>query len=96
MKIKLFNRNGADLFLENIKDDIWELKVDDEHLYVLKHMRMGGKFDIDENNNVNWEERTMIDPAGGPYLEVGDTINNYKIIEICGDTTLKLSETNNN
>ena len=94
-RIKLFNRDGADLYLENIKDDIWELKVDDKHQWVLKYMRCGGKFDIDENNNINWEERTMIGPSGGPYLEVGDIINNYKIIEICSETTLRLEANNN-
>lgn len=100
MKIRLYNRDGAKMFLERVDNNVWKLTVDPEHDYCLKYMRCGGEFDIEEKDGkqiIHWKSRQMIDPAGGPYLEVGDVIkddNNkeFKIIEILDDLLLKLSE----
>ena len=97
MIIKLYNRDHANMYLEKIKDNddntsTWELKVDKKHKYCLEYMRCGGDFDV-VDNKVVWKERKMIDPSGGPYLEVGDIINNkYKIVEIIDYNILRLSE----
>ena len=54
--IKLPNRDGAILWLEHESGNIWKLKVDPKHNYCLEYMRMGGKFDADENGNIRWEK----------------------------------------
>lgn len=103
-EIKLYNRDGADLKLVNRENsDLWDLTVDSKHQYCLKYMRCGGDFDIKEESGkqiINWKSRKMVDPSGGPYLEVGDSLEHgkYKIIEIVDDTVLRLSknEGNNN
>ena len=33
MKIQLYNRDGLDIWLENIEDDFWELKTKDKESY---------------------------------------------------------------
>ena len=37
----------------------------------------------------------MIDPSGGPYMELGDTLKEYKIVEFIDSTTMKLERNNN-
>lgn len=95
MKIKLPNRDRADLWLEQIDDsDLWKLTVDKDHEYCLKYMRCGGDFDIEEKDGkqiIHWKSRQMIDPSGGPYLEIGDEIEGHKILEIVDDLILRLS-----
>ena len=94
--IHLRNRDGATMWLENIHDDIWKLKVDKDHEYCLQYMRCGGDFTFDENRKIHWNKIEMIDPSGGPYLEVGDYVDDkYKIIEILDCTLLRLGERNN-
>lgn len=93
--IKLYNRDRADLRLEQIDNsDLWKLTVDPEHEYCLKYMRCGGDFDIEEKDGkqiIHWKSRKMIDPSGGPYIEVGDTIQGHKVLEIVDDLVLRLS-----
>ena len=89
--INLYNRDGATLTLNKGKkiDTItneWYLNVDNDHKWVLEHCRLIG----------NPENIEAIDPSGGPFLAVGDTIRKYKIIKIVDCTTLWLSERNNN
>ena len=89
--INLYNRDGATLSLSRGKkvDTItneWYLTVDNDHKWVLEHCRMIG----------SPENIEAIDPSGGPFLAVGDTIRKYKIIKIVDCTTLWLSERNNN
>lgn len=88
-KIKLYNRDGADLWLENTGEqvdeyiDIWELKVDSNHKYVLNYCRLIG--DI--------LEPEAIDPSGGPMLSVGDVFENkYKILRINSTNNIWISE----
>lgn len=90
MKIKLYNRDGADLWLEKEDSNIWKLKVDQNHTYVLKYIRI-----------IGYPEIEAIDPSGGPFISVGDVLNDienrfYKVIEIINYTTLKLKEENGN
>lgn len=72
MKIKLYNRDGADLYLENCGVNLWKLSVDDKHKYVLGYIRVG--YEID-NKTINF-----IDPSGGPYLSVGQRVNKDYVI----------------
>lgn len=83
MKIKLPNRDGADLYLEKIEDlennlSKWSLKVDKKHDYCLHYLRVIGKYP---------DEIEAIDPSGGPYMSVGELIQAtdneiYRIKEI--------------
>ena len=87
--IKLFNRYGAILYLEKdsqIEPNIykWNLKVDNKHEWVLEHMRIIGNYP---------EEIDAVDPAGGPFISIGDEFDNkYKIIKIINSTTFIISE----
>jgi hypothetical protein len=94
-KIKLFNRDGADLslvqkHLKEIEPYIteWELQVDEKHRYVLEFCRYIGD---------NFLEPEAIDPSGGPMINLGDEFENkYKIVKINSAKSLWLSERNNN
>ena len=90
MKIILYNRDRANLWLEKEDSDIWKLKVDQNHEYVLEYMRV-----------IGYPKIEAIDPSGGPFISVGDILKDnekrsYKIIEIINCTTLKLEENGNN
>ena len=93
MKIKLYNRDGADLWLEKIKDiedniSRWQLKVDKEHEYCLKYMRIIGNYP----NHIE-----AVDPSGGPFISISDEFEGkYKIVDIINPTTFDISENNNN
>ena len=92
--LRLPNRDHAYLRLEQKEDsDIWELKVDPQHKYCLEYMRMGGDYEIIDSK-ISWKKITMLDPSGGPYMEVGDTLmhEKYEIVEILNSTTLRLHE----
>lgn len=98
-KIKLFNRDGADLWLEKIEEvephiSKWGLKVDGEHNYCLEYIRViGGS--LDENLKV--KNIQSVDPSGGPFISIGDEFEDkYKIIDILDCTTFLISERNNN
>ena len=101
MKIQLYNRDGANLWLEKVKDikpniSEWKLKVDEKHSYCLEYLRVIGN--IKDNKVVDIE---AIDPSGGPFLSIGDEISrrtneSYKIVNFLNSTTLWLSERNNN
>ena len=79
-KIKLYNRDGADMWLEYLgpcsseeKASFWQLKIDDKHKYCLEYIRM-----IGELNHIE-----AVDPSGGPFLSLGFVFNDeYKIIQI--------------
>ena len=102
-KIKLFNRDGADLWLEqkNLKEiepyiSEWELKVDKEHSYVLEFCRFIGEYQ-EENDRINWDVIEAIDPSGGPFISLGDEFEDkYKIVKINSIQNIWISERNNN
>lgn len=87
-KIKLFNRDGANLWLEEIKEiepniSEWKLKVDSKHDYCLKYLRIIGNYP---------KEIEAVDPSGGPMISLGDEFENkYKIISIINPTTFLIS-----
>ena len=90
MKICLFNRDGADLWLEKIKkisehEFEWRLYVDQKHLYCLQYIRCIGDYP---------DNLEAIDPSGGPMINLGDKFENgkYKIIKIINPTTFILWE----
>ena len=94
-KIKLFNRDGADLklvqkHLKEIEPHIteWELQVDEKHRYVLEFCRYIGD---------NFLEPEAIDPSGGPMINLGDEFEGkYKIVKINSVKSIWISERNNN
>ena len=94
-KIKLYNRDGADLnlvqkHLKEIEPHIteWELQVDDKHKYVLEFCRYIGD---------NFLEPEAIDPSGGPMISLGDEFENrYKIVKINGINNIWISDNGNN
>jgi len=76
-KIKLYNRDGADLCLVNYDTNLWKLQVDDHHKYVLDYMRIGY-----ENDNITI---SFVDPSGGPYLCRGQRLNKKYIINLIAE-----------
>lgn len=88
-KIKLFNRDGADLWLEKIRDiseksSEWRLYVDSKHLYCLNYMRIIGDYP---------KKIDAVDPSGGPMIGLGDKfMDKYKIVNIINPTTFELWE----
>ena len=93
-KIKLYNRDGADLWLKKCNKQIepniwmWYLGVDKEHSYVLDYCRYIGD---------NLLEPEAIDPSGGPMLSLGDEFEGkYKIVKINSTNNIWISERNNN
>ena len=93
-KIKLYNRDGADLWLKKCNKQIepniwmWYLDVDKEHSYVLDYCRYIGD---------NFLEPETIDPSGGPMLSLGDEFEGkYKIVKIHSINNIWISERNNN
>ena len=97
MKIKLFNRDHANMWLEKNKEvepNIfeWKLKVDNAHKYCLEYLRVIGE--LGENHKVKNIE--AVDPSGGPFISLGDEFEDkYKIIKILDCTTFLISERNN-
>jgi hypothetical protein len=91
--IKLFNRDGANLWLEKIEDlepyiSKWQLKVDSGHNYCLKYLRIIGNYP---------EDIEAGDPYGGPFISLADEFEGkYKIIEILSPIIFKISENGNN
>lgn len=102
-KIKLYNRDGADLslvqkHLKEIEPHIteWELQVDEKHKYVLEFVRFIGNYNEDKNS-IDWNVIEAIDPSGGPMINLGDEFEGkYKIVKINSVKSLWLSERNNN
>ena len=94
-KIKLFNRDGADLklvqkHLKEIEPHVteWKLQVDEKHKYVLEFCRYIGD---------NFLEPEAIDPSGGPMINLGDEFENrYKIIKINSTDNIWISDNGNN
>ena len=98
MKIQLYNRDGANLWLEKVKDiepniSEWKLRVDNKHKYCLEHIRViGGSLD----EHLKIKDIQSVDPAGGPFISIGDEFEDkYKIIKILDCATFWISERNN-
>jgi len=74
-RIRLFNRDGADLFLvSNPEGTFWHFDVDDDHMYILEYMRVGY---TEDNKTIDF-----IDPSGGPMVYVGSKFDNYIVDRI--------------
>lgn len=94
-KIKLFNRDGANLWIEKTDKEIesnifeWNLKIDNKHKYCLEYMRIIGNYP---------KEIEAVDPSGGPMISLSDEFENgkYKIVNIINSTTFWISERDNN
>jgi len=92
-KIKLYNRDGADLWLENTGEQVaeniakYKLSIDDKHKYCLRYIRIIGNYPL---------EIEAIDPSGGPMISVGDVFENkYEIVKINSTNDIWIGERNN-
>ena len=87
-KIKLFNRDGANLNLISEDGILWEFDVDEKHKYIFEYCRVGYK-----NDN---KEIEFIDPSGGPMLSCGQRLSkNYvidSIVEVNGQLMIHTQE----
>lgn len=87
-KIKLFNRDGANLNLISEDGTLWAFNVDEKHKYILEYCRVGYK-----NDNTEIE---FIDPSGGPMLSCGQRLSkNYvidSIVEVNGQLMIRTKE----
>lgn len=63
MKIRLYNRYGYKFYLEKIKGSLYKFNTEGNYEEEFNTIRV-----IHNANNVDYD---MIDPSGGPYLEVG-------------------------
>ena len=72
-RIPLYNRYNDNLYLENIKDNNWVLKAKDPD--DLSYMRIGF-------TDASHEVIDFIDPSGGPFMEVGNSIEGKEITGI--------------
>lgn len=70
-KIILFNRDGGQLWLEHLKDNLWAFMSDNDSLFVNY-----ARFIFDENKLLE-----AFDPPGGPYISVGSIINDKYIVK---------------
>ena len=82
-RIILYNRDGAALQLISTEDNVWVFEVDKPHKYVLKYCRIG----FSDNDA---KELEFVDPAGGPFLSIGDKLKDtdkqqYEIIRFSDD-----------
>ena len=71
--IKLPNRYGLSILLEYIKDNDWKLKIPPKNPYRI----------IGDNVNIR-----AVDPPGGPFIAVGDKIENKIVVNISNDGLL--------
>ena len=71
--IKLPNRYGLSILLEYIKDNDWKLKIPPKNPYRI----------IGDNCNIR-----AVDPPGGPFIAVGDKIENKIVVNISNDGLL--------
>lgn len=72
-KIKLHNRYNANIWIEHIDADLWQLRS--EKPEDLEFLRIGYEND---NKTINF-----VDPSGGPFMSVGYQFNEeYKLAEI--------------
>lgn len=78
----LFNRDGAKMKFERVKDNEYRIVVDRKHKYCLTYVRVVIKDDI------NYE---AFDPAGGPYIHIGYKVNDNVVVDKIykKDNTLK-------
>lgn len=65
--IKLYNRYGDNIYLENLAENKWILRGGDHYRVI---------FDKSPN------DIKAVDPSGGPFLSIGDKVEGKEIIEI--------------
>lgn len=71
--IKLPNRYGLSILLEHIKDNDWKLKIPPKNPYRI----------IGEKDHI-----MAVDPPGGPFISIGDKIENKTVINISNNGLL--------
>ena len=75
--------------LKYIKDNLWQLEVDKSSGYSYRLIAFEGESKV--GNFV-----AALDPEGGPFLRVGDQINNYVIKSITSNGIFELIKENEN
>lgn len=75
-KIKLFNRYGDDIRLEEVEKGKFALRGTDGSIRVIY-------------NDMEKDEIHAVDPSGGPFLAIGDHVDEMTITKICHDKDLK-------
>ena len=102
-KIKLYNRDGADLWLENTGEQVaeniavWKLNVDDKHKYILEYCRYIGEYGKAKDESIEFSDIPAIAPSGGPMLSVEDVFENkYEIVKINSANNIWIGERNYN
>lgn len=109
MRIKLYNRDGASMYLYRNDESIpiepniyeWEITVDSKHKYILEYCRVIYEKGFDSNI-------VAIDPSGGPFISLGDEFEFLglneekevikmlgKIVKINSAKSIWISENNN-
>lgn len=91
-KIKLNNRDGAEMYLQQIYEDsdLYKLIVDEKHQYCLEYINVS----IGCNSKNQIMHYHSIDPVGGPLIKSRDEIDNYIVDEIINCNTVRLREKN--
>lgn len=81
--IELKGRYGYVHHLDHIKDNLWVLQIDPKAGGYFRLIGFKGEDKIGDNVSA-------IDPDGGPFLQVGDTINGKTIKSITRSGFLEL------
>lgn len=74
-RIELFNRYYKNVYLEQVSEHEYQLHGPEDSF---QYMRIG--FNNDETGKPDYTDISFIDPDGGPFLQVGNKIDNDKII----------------
>lgn len=77
-RIELYNRYYKNVYLEQISDDEYQLYGPDESF---SYMRVGFN---NKDGKTDYEDINFIDPDGGPFLKVGNKIDDKIITHIVG------------
>ena len=70
------NRNGDEYYFVKVEPRIYTIVGN------LKYWRYGGK---ENQEAMDWNDLGFVDPSGGPFISVGDKIENQKITRISLD-----------
>lgn len=77
-RIQLYNRYNEDNYLENIRDNIWALKLGNSNDW--EHIRVGLRDGYTWDDN----EYCFVDPPGGPFISLDGKIAGKTVTRIRG------------
>ena len=80
--------SNARLWLQQVRNN--EYKMDTDNPFILEYMRLGYPSDVKCEDFMKCKEYCMVDPEGGPYMEIGTQITeDLKISRIHYDSEVK-------